>query len=109
MYESDIAMKLKVKIDNEMSNLINNTDLISLEQRIKEVKSKAELETVKEQLLSYNNYINSNRRTVEKPKVLVRVRKKEVGFVDLITISLIVVFTIGVAVGIGYMLFRFGV
>ena len=33
---------------------------------------------------------------------------KEAGFVDALTISLIVVFVMGIAVGIGYMLFRFG-
>lgn len=107
MYKSDIAEDLKTKIDNEMSNLVNNTNLISLEQRVTNIKSKEELETVKAQLLSYNERVNSNNRVMEKPKVLVR-KLKNAGFVDVITISLIVVFVMGIAVGIGYMLYRFG-
>ena len=75
MYKSDIAEDLKTKIDNEMSNLVNNTNLISLEQRVTNIKSKEELETVKAQLLSYNERVNSNNRVMEKPKVLVLKKK----------------------------------
>ena len=39
MYKSDIAEDLKTKIDNEMSNLVNNTNLISLEQRVTNIKN----------------------------------------------------------------------
>ena len=106
MYRSDVAEDLKNKIDTEMKNLINNTKLISLEQRVTNIKSKEELETVKAQLISYNERVNTNSRTIEKQKVLVKM--KEAGFVDALTISLIVVFVMGIAVGIGYMLFRFG-
>ncbi len=106
MYRSDVAEDLKNKIDTEMKNLINNTKLISLEQRVTNIKSKEELETVKAQLISYNERVNTNSRTMEKQKVLVKM--KEAGFVDALTISLIVVFVMGIAVGIGYMLFRFG-
>lgn len=106
MYRSDVAEDLKNKIDTEMKNLINNTKLISLEQRVTNIKSKEELETVKAQLISYNERVNTNSRTMEKQKVLVKM--KESGFVDALTISLIVVFVMGIAVGIGYMLFRFG-
>ena len=106
MYRSDVAEDLKNKIDTEMKNLINNTKLISLEQRVRNIKSKEELETVKAQLISYNERVNTNSRTMEKQKVLVKM--KEAGFVDALTISLIVVFVMGIAVGIGYMLFRFG-
>lgn len=107
MYKSDIAENLKVKIDNEMSSLINNTNLISLEERVTNIKSKEKLETVKAQLLSYNERVNSNNRVMEKPKVLVR-KLQNAGFINVITISLIVVFVMGIAVGIGYMLYRFG-
>lgn len=106
MYRSDAAEDLKNKIDTEMKNLINNTNLISLEQRVTNIKSKEELETVKAQLISYNERVNTNSRTIGKQKVLVKM--KEAGFVDALTISLIVVFVMGIAVGIGYMLFRFG-
>lgn len=106
MYRSDVAEDLKNKIDTEMKNLINNTKLISLEQRVTNIKSKEELETVKAQLISYNERVNTNSRTMKKQKVLVKM--KEAGFVDALTISLIVVFVMGIAVGIGYMLFRFG-
>lgn len=106
MYRSDVAEDLKNKIDTEMKNLINNTKLISLEQRVTNIKSKEELETVKAQLISYNERVNTNSRTMEKQKVLVKM--KEAGFVDALTISLIVVFVMGIVVGIGYMLFRFG-
>lgn len=106
MYRSDVAEDLKNKIDTEMKNLINNTNLISLEQRVTNIKSKEELETVKAQLISYNVRVNTNSRTMGKQKVLVKM--KEAGFVDALTISLIVVFVMGIAVGIGYMLFRFG-
>ena len=106
MYRSDVAEDLKNKIDTEMKNLINNTKLVSLEQRVTNIKSKEELETVKAQLISYNERVNTNSRTMEKQKVLVKM--KEAGFVDALTISLIVVFVMGIAVGIGYMLFRFG-
>ena len=106
MYRSDVAEDLKNKIDTEMKNLINNTKLISLEQRVTNIKSKEELETVKAQLISYNERVNTNSRTMEKQKVLVKM--KEAGFVDALTISLIVVFVMGIAVGVGYMLFRFG-
>ena len=107
MYKSDIAENLKVKIDNEMSSLVNNTNLISLEERVTNIKSKEKLETVKAQLLSYNERVNSNNRVMEKPKVLVR-KLQNAGFINVITISLIVVFVMGIAVGIGYMLYRFG-
>lgn len=106
MYRSNVAEDLKNKIDTEMKNLINNTKLISLEQRVTNIKSKEELETVKAQLISYNERVNTNSRTMEKQKVLVKM--KEAGFVDALTISLIVVFVMGIVVGIGYMLFRFG-
>lgn len=106
MYKSDIAENLKFKIDTEMNNLVKNTNLIPLEEKLTNVKSKEELESVKAQLISYSEYVNSNQRTLEKPKVLRKI--KEAGFVDVITISLIVVFVMGVAVGIGYMIYRFG-
>lgn len=106
MYKSDIAENLKLKIDTEMNNLVKNTNLIPLEEKLTNVKSKEELESVKAQLISYSEYVNSNQRTLEKPKVLRKM--KEAGFVDVITISLIVVFVMGVAVGIGYMIYRFG-
>lgn len=106
MYTSDIAEDLKNKIDTEMKNLINNTNLISLEQRVTNIKSKEELETVKAQLISYNERVNTNSRTMGKQKVLVKM--KEAGFIDAVTLALIVVFVMGIAVGIGYMLFRFG-
>jgi len=107
MYKSDIATDLKTKIDNEMSNLVSNTNLISLEERVTNIKSKEELETVKAQLISYSERVNSNNRVMEKPKVLVK-KLQQAGFIDVITISLIVVFVMGIAVGIGYMLYRFG-
>lgn len=107
MYKSDIAEDLKTKIDNEMSNLVSNTNLISLEERVTNIKSKEELETVKAQLISYSERVNSNNRVMEKPKVLVK-KLQQAGFIDVITISLIVVFIMGIAVGIGYMLYRFG-
>lgn len=106
MYKSDIAEDLKNKIDDEMKKLINNTNLISLEQRVTNIKSKEELETVKAQLISYNERVNTNSRTMGKQKVLVKM--KEAGFIDAVTLALIVVFVMGIAVGIGYMLFRFG-
>lgn len=106
MYKSDIAEDLKIKIDTEMNNLIKNTKLIPLEEKLTNVKSKEELENVKAQLISYSEYVNSNQRSLEKPKVLVKM--KEAGFIDVITISLIVVFVLGIVVGIGYMLYRFG-
>lgn len=106
MYKSDIAEDLKVKIDIEMNNLVKNTNLISLEEKLTLVKSKEELESVKAQLISYSEYVNSNQRTLEKPKVLRKM--KEAGFIDIIIISLIVVFVMGIAVGIGYMIYRFG-
>lgn len=107
MYKSDIAEDLKNKIDDEMKKLINNTNLISLEQRVTNIKIKEELETVKAQLISYNERVNTNRRIMEKPKVYVR-KLKNAGFIDAVTLALIVVFVMGIAVGIGYMLFRFG-
>lgn len=106
MYKSDIAEDLKNKIDDEMKKLINNTNLISLEQRVTNIKSKEELEIVKAQLISYNERVNTNSRTMGKQKVLVKM--KEAGFIDAVTFALIVVFVMGIAVGIGYMLFRFG-
>lgn len=106
MYKSDIAEDLKNKIDDEMKKLINNTNLISLEQRVTNIKSKEELEIVKAQLISYNERVNTNSRTMGKQKVLVKM--KEAGFIDAVTLALIVVFVMGIAVGIGYMLFRFG-
>ena len=106
MYRSDVAEDLKNKIDAEMKNLINNTNLISLEQRVTNIKSKEELETVKAQLISYNERVNTNSRTMGKQKVLVKM--KEAGFIDVISLALIVVFVMGIAVGIGYMLFHFG-
>lgn len=107
MYRSDIAEDLKNKIDGEMNNLINNSNLISLEQRVTNIKSKEELETVKAQLISYNERVNTNSRIMENPKVFVKTLKNA-GFTDAITLTLIVVFAMGIAVGIGYMLFRFG-
>ena len=107
MYRSDVAEDLKNKIDAEMKNLINNTNLISLEQRVTNIKSKEELETVKAQLISYNERVNTNSRTMGKQKVLVKM--KEAGFIDVISLALIVVFVMGIAVGIGYMLFHFGI
>lgn len=106
MYKSDIAEDLKIKIDTEMDNLIKNTKLIPLEEKLTNAKSKEELENVKAQLISYSEYVNSNQRSLEKPKVLVKM--KEAGFIDVITISLIVVFVLGIVVGIGYMLYHFG-
>lgn len=106
MYRSDVAEDLKNKIDTEMKNLINNTNLISLEQRVTNIKSKEELETVKAQLISYNERVNTNSRTMGKQKVLVKM--KEAGFIDVISLALVVVFVMGIVVGIGYMLFHFG-
>lgn len=107
MYRSDIADNLKMKIDSEMNNLVNNTKLITLDQHITNINSKEELENMKSELLSYNEYVLSQQQTMEKQKVLVKV--KEAGYVNTLVLSLIVIFVLGIAVGIGYMLFQFGV
>lgn len=107
MYRSDIADNLKTKIDKEMNNLVSNTKLITLDQYITSIDSKEELENMKSELLSYNEYVLSQQQTMEKQKVLVKV--KEAGYVNTLVLSLIVIFVLGIAVGIGYMLFQFGV
>lgn len=107
MYRSDIADNLKVKIDSEMNNLIGNTNLTTIDQHITNANSKEELENMKSELLAYNEYIMSQKQTLEKPKVLVKI--KESGYVNTLVLSLIVIFVLGIAVGIGYMLFQFGV
>lgn len=107
MYRSDIADNLKIKIDNEMNNLVNNTKLITLDQHITNINSKEELENMKSELLSYNEYVMSQQKSLEKQKVLVKV--KEAGYVNTLVLLLIVIFVLGIAVGIGYMLFQFGV
>lgn len=107
MYRSDIANNLKTQIDNEMNNLVSNTKLITLDQHITNITSKEELENMKSELLSYNEYVLSQQQTMEKPKVLVKM--KEAGYVNTLVLSLIVIFVLGIAVGIGYMLFHFGV
>lgn len=107
MYRSDIADNLKIKIDNEMNNLVNNTKLITLDQHITNINSKEELEKMKSELLSYTEYVMSQQQTLEKQKVLVKI--KEGGYVNTLVLSLIVIFVLGIAVGIGYMLFQFGV
>lgn len=86
MYRSDIADNLKIKIDSEMNNLVSNTNLITIDQHITNINSKEEL---------------------EKQKILVKI--KEGGYVNILVLSLIVIFVLGIAVGIGYMLFYFGV
>lgn len=106
MYRSDIADNLKTKIDKEMNNLVSNTKLITLDQYITSIDSKEELENMKSELLSYNEYVLSQQQTMEKQKVLVKV--KEAGYVNTLVLSLIVIFVLGIAVGIGYMLFQFG-
>lgn len=106
MYRSDIADNLKTKIDNEMNNLVNNTKLITLDQHITNINSKEELENMKSELLSYNEYVMSQQQSLEKQKVLVKV--KESGYVNTLVLSLIVIFVLGIAVGISYMLFQFG-
>lgn len=107
MYHSDIANNLKTQIDNEMNNLVSNTKLITLDHHITNITSKEELENMKSELLSYNEYVLSQQQTMEKPKVLVKM--KEAGYVNTMVLSLIVIFVLGIAVGIGYMLFHFGV
>lgn len=107
MYNSDIANNLKNKIDNEMSNLVSNTNLLTIDQHITSITNKQELENMKAELLSYNEHIKNHQQTLEKPKVLVKM--KEAGYVNSLVLSLIVIFVLGIAVGIGYMLFQFGV
>ncbi len=107
MYHSDIADNLKTKIDNEMNNLISNTNLITIDQHITNVNSKEELENMKSELLSYNEYVISQQQTLEKPKVLVKM--KEAGYVNTLVLSLIIIFVLGIVIGIGCMLFQFGV
>lgn len=105
MYHSDIADNLKIQIDNEMNNLVNNTKLITLDQYITNVNSKEELENMKLELLPYDEY--GRQKSLEKQKILVKV--KEAGYVNALVLLLIVIFVLGIAVGIGYMLFKFGV
>lgn len=107
MYRSDIADNLKMKIDSEMNKLINNTNLITIDQHITNANSKEELENMKSELLAYNEYVMLQQQSLEKQKVLVKV--KNAGYVNTLVLSLIVIFVLGMAVGIGYMLFRFGV
>lgn len=107
MYKSDIAENLKIKIDNEMSNLVNNTNLISLTEKVSNIKSKEELKAMKAQLISYNDYVTTKKQTLEKPKVLVK-KLKNAGFVNNVFISLLIIFIMMIAFGIGYLFHRFG-
>lgn len=76
----DIADNLKTKIDKEMNNLVSNTKLITIDQYITSIDSK-ELENMKSELLSYNKYVLSQQQTMEKQKVLVKVKEAGIGFI----------------------------
>lgn len=107
MYQSEIAYDLKSKIDNEMNNLVQNTNMITLNQHISNAKSKEDLERMKAEIISYQEYVQEQQQTLKNQKRLVLT--KDAGFVNTLVLSLIVIFVMGIAVGIGYMLFRFGV
>lgn len=106
MYRSDIAENLKIKIDNEMKKLVNNTNLLTMKEHITSVKNKEELKSIKSKLL-YEEYNLSQPQVLEKAKGSVRMR--EAGYANAFVLSLIVIFVLGIAIGIGYMLFRLGV
>src|SRR5574344_158117 len=107
VYYSEIASNLKDKIDKEISSLINDSKMVPLEQHIFNLKSKEELEKMKLELLLNNEKKSEKSKEKQKQKILVL--KRENGFISTITLSLIVVFVLGIAIGIGYMLYRFGV
>jgi hypothetical protein len=83
MYKSEIASTLKSKIDNEMNSLVQNTKMITLSS-ISNANSKEDLERIKTEIISQQEYVDS------------------------LILSLVVMFIMKIAVGIKYMLFRFG-
>ncbi len=106
MYQSEIANNLKGKIDNEISALINNSKMVSLNQHISSSKSKEELGQIKSEILL--NYENNLEKEQELQKQKRLVLTKEGGFINTIILSLVVIFILGIAVGAGYMFYHFG-
>lgn len=81
--------------------------MVSLNQHISNSKSKEELEQMKsELLLNYENNLE-NKQELQNQKRLVLTRQS--GFINTLTLSLVTIFVLGIAVGVGYMLYRFGV
>lgn len=99
MYQSDIAYELDKKIKNEMKALKNNAGLDSIINNL----SYDELINLKSE---YVNYLSQQENNLQmsnaKQKRLIRINQN--GSVNVVILSLIVIFILGIITGIVFMI-----
>lgn len=99
MYQSDIALELDKKIKNEMNALKHNTGLDSIINNL----SYDELKNLKNE---YANYLINQENNIQISNVKQKrlIRRNENGSVNVVILSLIVIFILGIITGITLMI-----
>jgi len=108
MYQSQIASDLKSKIDEEMSNFKMNNSLMTLDEQIINARSKDDLVSIKNQLANIQEMELLKQQDLIQTKQKTKILVKKAGFVDVLGLCMLVGFVVGIGIGIGYILYNFG-
>lgn len=108
MYQSQIASDLKSKIDEEMSNFKTNNSLMTLDKQIINARSKDDLVSIKNQLANIQEMELLKQQDLIQTKQKTKILVKKAGFVDILGLCMLVGFVVGIGIGIGYILYNFG-
>lgn len=108
MYQSQIASDLKSKIDEEMSNFKTNNSLMTLDEQIINARSKDDLVSIKNQLANIQEMELLKQQDLIQTKQKTKILVKKAGFVDILGLCMLVGFVVGIGIGIGYILYNFG-
>lgn len=108
MYQSQIAVNLKKKIDEEMQNFKTQNSLMTLDEQILNAKNKDELISIKNHLANIQEMELMQQQGLSQTKQKTKILLKKAGFVDVLGLCMLVGFIVGIGIGIGYILYRFG-
>ncbi|MBE6153540.1 MAG: hypothetical protein E7166_04880 [Firmicutes bacterium] len=108
MYQSQIAVNLKKKIDEEMQNFKTQNSLMTLDEQILNAKNKDELISIKNHLADIQEMELMQQQGLSQTKQKTKILLKKAGFVDVLGLCMLVGFIVGIGIGIGYILYRFG-
>ena len=108
MYQSQIAVDLKNKIDEEMKNFKTQNSLMTLDEQILNAKNKDELISIKNHLANIQEMELVQQQGLSQTKQKTKILLKKAGFVDVLGLCMLVGFVVGIGIGIGYILYNFG-
>lgn len=108
MYQSQIASDLKNKIAEEMNRFKINNSLMTFDEQISNAKNKNDLISIKNQLANMQQMSLVQQQGLSQTKSKTRILLKKNGFVDILGLCMIVGFIMVIGIGIGYILYSFG-